>query len=52
MQDSFVSWYDGGGLKKIVVDGPYGGDTHCECSPYARACGTGPAAVGRAAGEL
>jgi len=34
VQDSFLSWYRGGSLKRIVVDGVYGTNPTCYCSPY------------------
>lgn len=38
-QASFLSWYNGGPLQRIVVDGDFGSDTHCDCSPYSAALG-------------
>jgi hypothetical protein len=31
---SFASWYNGGSLAKIVIDGPLGSNPTCPCSPY------------------
>lgn len=35
LQASFLSWYTGANtLQRIVVDGQYGGNPTCYCSPY------------------
>ena len=43
---SFAAWYAGGadGMQRIVVDGNFGSDTACYCTPYqggCRGCGGG-----------
>jgi O-palmitoleoyl-L-serine hydrolase len=49
LADSFWAWYTGDAtLQRIVVDGPYGGNPTCFCTPYqtARAFHGGDAVVG------
>jgi hypothetical protein len=48
-QASFLSWYTGGSLQRIVVDGVYGSDSHCACSPYSAALGQATCAADAAA---
>jgi len=49
VQDTFLSWYTGtGGLKPLVVDGVYGSNPTCFCTPYAT--GGGGTAAGQADG--
>jgi len=39
LADTFEAWYKGGsGLQRIVVDGPFGSDKQCFCTPYQGSC--------------
>ena len=39
LAESFAAWYSGGSsLQRLVVDGPFGSDKACFCTPYQGGC--------------